>query len=56
MYLGIHILKCLKEELAWATDKWFRITSNIILSYTTKEIKNKAISSLQILHVLLCGS
>ena len=21
VYMGIHLLRCLKEELAWATDK-----------------------------------
>ena len=23
--LGIHVLRCLKEELAWAIDKWFSV-------------------------------
>ena len=38
--MGVHILRCLKEELAWATDKWL---SNIMFSFTTKKLKNKAI-------------
>ena len=44
VYKGIHISKCFKE-LACATDKWFRVISNLN-SYTTKEVKNKAILSL----------
>ena len=37
---------CLKEELAWATDKRLQIISHIMLlknSYTTEELKCKAI-------------
>ena len=34
----IYISMCLKEELVWTTDKW--------PSYTTKELKNKAILNL----------
>ena len=35
-------MKSLKEELAWHTDKWLRVISNIMFSYTTKKLKNKA--------------
>ena len=43
-YVGIHVLRCLKEELAWARDKWLWII--IIWCYTTKKLKNKAALSL----------
>ena len=42
MYVGIHVLKCLKEELVLATDKWLRTVSNFQNSYTTKELKYKS--------------
>ena len=29
--LGAHISRQLKEELAWATDKWLQVISNIML-------------------------
>ena len=31
---SIRILRCLKEELAWATDKWLRVITNIMLFKT----------------------
>ena len=44
--VGVHVLRHFKEELAWATDKWLRIMSNVMLfktvSYSTKKLKNKA--------------
>ena len=47
VYVGIHILRCLKEELAWARDKQHQIISNIMLfktdTYTTKTLMNKAV-------------
>ena len=44
VYVNIYLSKLLKEELAWAMDKWFRIVSNTYnVSYTTKKLKNKAI-------------
>ena len=48
-------IKVLKEVLAWATDKrfWGFCFQN---SYTTKELKNKAILSLKQHYALLCGS
>ena len=48
MYVGIHVLRCLKEEQTWATDKRLGVISNIMLfkSYTTKELKIKDVLSL----------
>ena len=59
MCMGIHVLRRLKEELAWATDKQLQIFSNIMLfktvSYTTKKLKNKAFLSLNnIVCVAMC--
>ena len=31
MYVNVRISKSLKEELAWAIDKWLRAVSNKIL-------------------------
>ena len=46
----------LKEELAWAVDKWLRIISTMKNSKSTKELKNKAILKFKtILYTLLCG-
>ena len=46
----IFVLRCLKEELAWAVDKQFRFISNVIL------LKNKANYKPKTpLYVLLCG-
>ena len=28
-YMNIHVLRRLKEELAWAIDKRFQVTSNL---------------------------
>ena len=39
-YVNICILKNLKEELAWAIDKWLWDTNVIKNSYTTKNLKN----------------
>ena len=45
----VHVSRHLKEELAWAIDKWLRVISNTMLfktvSYTSKYLKNKAILS-----------
>ena len=44
MYMNVHVMGCLKEELAWAIDKWLWVISNtnvIKNSYTTKKLKNK---------------
>ena len=29
MYLNVHILRHLKEELAWTEDKWLQVISNV---------------------------
>ena len=39
-YVGVHILRYLKEELVWATDKWLGLFV-IYNSYTTKELRIK---------------
>ena len=55
LYVGIivFVLKHLKLELTWATDKQLWTTIYVIQnSYNTKELKNKAVL---ILHALLCG-
>ena len=41
----VHVLRLLKEELVWATDKLFQVIS----SYVTKKLKNT------VLYVLFCG-
>ena len=30
VYMGMHVSRHLKEELAWAIDKWLRVISNLI--------------------------
>ena len=43
-YVNVHILRHLKEELAWAIDKCLQVISNNYnVSYTTKNLKNKAV-------------
>ena len=37
---AIYISRCLKEEQAWATDKWLKVTSNIILLKTGIALSN----------------
>ena len=39
-YVGVHILRYLKEELVWATNKWLGLFV-IYNSYTTKELRIK---------------
>ena len=34
MYMNIFVSKCLKEELAWAIDKWLWVVSNKMLFKT----------------------
>ena len=35
----VHVSRDLKEELAWATDKWIEVSSSIMLyHYETKEL------------------
>ena len=38
--MGVHILRYLKEELVWATNKWLGLFV-IYNSYTTKELRVK---------------
>ena len=51
MCMGTQVLKYLKEELAWATVIQIQVIYNAMLfktiSYTTKELKNKAFLSLK---------
>ena len=42
-YVDVHVLRYLKEELAWPKDKLLQVISNY---FTTKELENKAISGL----------
>ena len=40
--MDVHVLSHLKEELAWAADKWLWVISTKMLfknSYSTKELK-----------------
>ena len=44
MYVNLCVSRRLKEELAWAIDKWLRVISNtnvIKNIYTTKNLKNE---------------
>ena len=45
VYIGIHISRHLKEELAWAMNKRLSIINNVMLLkiYTTNKLKNKAV-------------
>ena len=46
-YIAVRTSRCVKEELAWATDKWLRVISIGMLFktviYATKELNNKAV-------------
>ena len=37
--IGICLLSHLKEELAWAADKWFQVISYLKNSYNTKKLR-----------------
>ena len=39
-YMNVHILRHLKEELAWAVDKQFQVTINKILFKTVIPLRN----------------
>ena len=39
-YVGIHVSRQLKEELAWATDKRLQVISNIMLFKTVIPLRN----------------
>ena len=38
--VGMHVLRCLKEELAWVTDGFALLVTKIVI-YTTEKMKNK---------------
>ena len=38
--ISVHVLRCLKEELAWATYKRLRVISNIMLFKTVIPLRN----------------
>ena len=40
VYVNVHILKRLKEELTWAIDKWLRVISNKMLCKTVIPLRN----------------
>ena len=47
-YVNVCVSRRLKEELAWAIDKWLRVVSNkMLFSYTTKKLKKKAVLNLK---------
>ena len=57
MYVSTHVLRYLKLELACAADKGPWSINNIMLFYTTKKLKNKAVlraQSAQILATEVC--
>ena len=37
---GVHVSRLLKEELAWATDKWLQLISNMMLFKTVVPLKS----------------
>ena len=39
-YVGVHVSRRLKEELAWATDKRLQVISNIMLFKTVIPLRN----------------
>ena len=45
--LNVCVSRRLRQEMAWAIDKWLRVSSITMLSkavsYTTKNLKNKAV-------------
>ena len=46
-YVNVCISRCLKEELAWAIEKWLLVVSNKMIFKTvirtTKKLKKKAV-------------
>ena len=38
-YVNVHVLRHLKEELAWATDKWLWVISNTVLFKTVTPLR-----------------
>ena len=39
-YMNIHVSRHLKEELAWAIDKWLQVISNKMLFKTVIPLRN----------------
>ena len=39
-YVGVHVSRRLKEELAWATDKGLQVISDIMLFKTVIPLRN----------------
>ena len=48
MYVNVRVSRHLKEELAWVIDKWlWAISNKMLVVYTTKKLKNKAVLNLK---------
>ena len=55
MYVNVRISKSLKEELAWAIDKWLQLISNKMLFKIVIPLRNQRIKLKATLYPLLCG-
>ena len=57
--MDVCVLSHLKEQLAWAADKWLRVIRTTMLfknSYNTKELKGtKEYNCFKLLFAVLCG-
>ena len=42
-YINICVSRRLKQELAWAIDKWLWVINSTVFSYAIKKLKNKAV-------------
>ena len=51
-YVNVHVLRHLKEELAWVIDKWLWVISNKILFKIVLPLRNQRIK--QILYLKHC--
>ena len=40
--MNVHVLRCLKEELAWVIDKWLWVISNKMLFKTVVPLRKRA--------------
>ena len=47
-YMNVCVSRHLKEELAWAIDKWFQATSNKMLFKTVVPLRNQRIKLLSL--------
>ena len=46
MDVGVHVPRCLKEGLAWATDKCLWVVTNLLIKTATPlKLKNKGVLS-----------